>query len=283
MGEIHRSNWKQIINADGVPSLLAPLGLSKDYDGCFGNTNEAMHIVERVAAENTHLTVTQIRAERKRVESLHRPFSTVEFVERELMKAGEGKTWVKDMRPYILERAKESHHRERLLTRGAHAVFAVAAELGVPEVVVTHGAVVPPGGPMQRWAATEWQTIKPEMTPILQDDPLVVTHESAKVLELGSWYDRRTGAFLFPRDAWLTNDVPLYVRSLLHVDDKISALKDWPDPDDMPLYAVHYLPEDDNEVRATQLKGERPRGVPLARGMGQVAKLLVDFYDRAAA
>jgi hypothetical protein len=277
--DIDRPHWKHITNSEGKPSLLAPIALSEDYDGCFGNTDEAMRIVENVAAENTHLTVSEIRHARAAVERRMLPFSTVEFIERELQTAGEGKTWTDDLRPHIMERAAESHHQERLLARGAEAVFAVAQELAMPEVVVTHGAVAPPGGPKQEWAAIEWQTVKVKMTPELQEKPLVVTHDSTKAEEFRRWYDPGMRAFLLPEDAWL-DEQPLYAESIVHVDDKRSALRDW--PNDIPLYAIHYLPESDEDVRQTQIKGELPRGVPIARGMAHVAELLMAFYEKIA-
>jgi hypothetical protein len=279
MTEINRQNWKQILDEDGMPSLYVPVALGEDFDGCFGNTDEAMRIVEHIAAENTHLTVTEIREARSEVEAKLMPFSTVEFINRELDRAGEGKTWSDDMRPHILERAAESHHRERLLTRGAAAVFAVARELGMPEIIVTHGAVAHPGGASQEWAAVEWQTVKVKMTPKLQDKPLVVTHSVSKGEEFRSWYDTRLKAFKLPKDAWLDEHEPLYAGAIIHVDDKRSALRNW--PSDLPLYAIQYLPENDDEVREAQIRGELPRGVPIARGMGQVAHLLAELYQRA--
>ena len=277
---INHLHWKRTMNPEGKPSLVAPVALSEDYDGCFGNTDEAMRIVENVAAENTHLTVSEIRNARAEVESRLQPLSTGEFIERELQAAGEGKTWTEDLRPHIMERAAESHHRDRLLARGAEAVFAVAQELTLPEVVVTHGAVAPPGGPTQKWAAIEWQTVKVKMTPELQEKPLVVTHDSTKAEEFRRWYDSDMKAFLLPKDAWLQEDQPLYAESIVHVDDKRSALREW--PQDIPLYAIHYLPESDEDIRQTQLKGELPYGVPVARGMARVADLLMSFYERVA-
>lgn len=280
MGEINRNNWKRIVNSEGASSIIVPLALSEDYDGCFGNTDEAMRIVENIVDERTHLTVDDIRDARAEIESRMLPFSAVDFIQRELDKEGEGQTWADDIKPFIMERARRTHHRDRLLARGAAAVFAVAGQRDIPEVVVTHGAVAPPQGPDQEWAAVEWQTTKVKMTPELQHKPLVVTYNSSKSSEFRSWFDEKVGAFLLPKDAWRSPDEPLYAANILHVDDKRSALKDW--PVDLPLHAVQYLPERDEEVRQTQLKGELPPGTPVARGMAQVAARLVELYDRVA-
>lgn len=281
MGELNRKHWKRIVNADGVPSLIVPVALSEDYDGCFGNTEEAMRIVENIVDERTHLTVDDIREARSKVEAKHLPFSTVDFIQSELNKAGEGKTWQDDIRPFVMERAARSHHRDRLLARGAAAVFAVANELAIPEVVVTHGAVAPPHGPNQKKAAIEWQTTKVKMTPEMEHKPLVVTYKSTKSREFRKWYDSRMKAFLLPEAAWNEPGEPLYAKHVLHVDDKRSALEKW--PNDIPLHAIHYLPERDEDIRQTQVKGELPHGVPVARGMGQVAEMVVDFYNQHAA
>jgi hypothetical protein len=280
MDSINRKHWKRIRNKDGVLSLLVPAALSEDYDGCFGNTDEAMRIVENIVEERTYLTVDDIRDARATVESSMQPFSTVDYIQKELIDEGTGMTWEDDIRPFVMERAMRTHHRERLLARGAKAVFAVAAELGMPEVVVTHGAVAPPYGPKEEWAAVEWQTTKVKMTPELQDKPLVVTYISSKSTEFRTWYDHEMKAFLLPKEAWYKPNEPVYARNVLHVDDKRSALKNW--PSDIPLHAIHYLPERDEDVRQTQLKGRLPDGVPVARGMGRVAEILVEFYERVA-
>ena len=280
MGETNRRGWKMITNTEGVRSLLVPMGLSEDYDGCFGNTDEAMRIVENVVEERTHLTVDDIRDARARIESQLLPFSTVDYIVRELKLGGKGKTWHKDIKPHVMERATRLHHRERLLARGATAVFAAARELDIPEVVTTHGAVAPPYGPDQKWAADEWQTTKVKITPELQEKALVVTHHSSKVDEFSQWYDTDMGAFLLPKAMWQAPDEPMYAASLLHVDDKRSALRGW--RKDIPLDAIHYLPERDEDIRQTQVKGELPAGIPVARGMGQVA-ILVRDHPRLAA
>lgn len=280
MPEINRRNWKRIVNAEGVPSLLVPLALSEDYDGCFGNTEEAMRIVENVVDEQTHLTVDDIREARSEIESKLLPFSTVDYIQSELAKEGRGQTWQDDIKPLVIERAARPHHRDRMLARGASMVFAVARELGMPEVVVTHGAVAPPYGPEQEWAAVEWQTTKVEITPEMKERALVVTHISSKSKEFRSWFDPRLSAFQLPRSTWLEADEPLYAQNVIHVDDKRSALREW--PEDIPLHAIHYLPERDEDIRQTQIKGKLPHGVPVARGMGQVADILTEFYHKVA-
>ena len=272
--------WRDISNSEGVPALLVPLVLTEDYDGCFGDTNEAMRIVENIVEERTSLTVKDIQDARAEVESRMLPFSTVDFIEKELQREGQGMTWANDIRPYVLERAERPHHRERLLARGAATVFAVAQELAIPEVVVTHGAIVPPGGKEEEWAAVEWQTIKVKMTPELQEKPLVVTKTSTKAREFRSWYDESVKAFLLPQSAWQDPTQPMYARNLLHIDDKRSALKEW--PTDLPLSAIHYLPERDDDIRQTQVKGKLAKEIPVARGMEQVARLVQEHYHKIA-
>lgn len=280
MNTLNNNNRERIIDPEGVPSSLVPLALCEDYDGCFGNTDEAMRVVENIVEERTSITVEDIQNARAAVEAVLQPFSTVDFINKELSKRGSKLSWTNDIRPYVMERAAQVHHRERLLARGATAVFAVASELAIPEIVVTHGAIAPPYGPMEEWAAIEWQTTKVKMTPQLQDKPLIVTKSSTKAHEFRSWYSKEMNAFLLPSPAWDEPHTPLYARALLHIDDKRSALKDW--PTDIPVSAIQYLPERDEEIRQTQLKGSLPEGVPVLRGMKQVAETVRRHYDELA-
>jgi hypothetical protein len=257
--------WQHITNSEGVPSLIIPVGSSLDYDGCHGNTDEVMEIVEQVSAENTHLTITQIRNARREIESAHKPFSTVEFIENELIKADEGKTWQRDLRPYIIERAAQEPHRSKLLTVGSAAVIAAAREYGMYNFVTTYGAVADPKGERQKWSAKEWQDLKVSITPQLRDLPRYVSLGYAKGALFESWYVEEMKAFLLPESMWITPDVPLYVRSLIHTDDKITAMSGW--PVHLPAYPIHVLPENKDKWRETQLKGVPPLNMRTAIGM----------------
>lgn len=275
-------SWRHLTDHLGRPSVVIPVGSSYDYDGCFGNTEEVMTITQQVTAENTSLTVDQIKAARAETEAQHKPFSTVEFIESELIKTGEGKTWLEDIKPSIIERSKEAHHQRRLLAVGARAVFGVARRYGMYEFVMTHGAVAPPGGDRQKWSAIEWQSgVKTRITPEIRDMPVFVSLEYAKGEVFDSWFVQEMNAFLLPPHMWIAPKTPTYLRSIVHGDDKKTTMRGW--PLGKPVYAMHILPISRRETREVQLKGELPEGARTARGMFEAARQLEEMrYDELA-
>jgi hypothetical protein len=272
--DYHHEKWERITDDFGRPSLFVPVGFGEDYDRCFGNTSETMRVTLNTLDEIAGISSEAVQREQARVEAEHKPFNTVETIVHMLEETGSPASWDHDVKPAILARAERQHHQDRLLTMGSQAVIAEALTKGYYPLVVTYGAIEEPRGERQKWTAREWQSTKVAMTPVLRDHPLVVSEERSKGKLFATWETTLHGepVMLLPRAAWLSPDMPVYIKEMLLVDDKKDTFTDF----EKNMYGIHYLPESDDDVRVAQINGEYPVGnrVVLARGMGRVAEHL---------
>jgi hypothetical protein len=267
----YNKEWKQITDDFGRPSLFVPVAFGEDYDRCFGNTGEAMRVTLNTLDDIVGIPSDMVRQEQLRVEAGHKPFNTVETIVHFLDQSGSALTWERDVKPAILLRSERQHHQDRLLTLGSRAVISSALQNGFYPLVITYGAIQDPKGERQKWTAKEWQTTKVIMTPVLREHPLVVSEVRSKGKLIKTWETTLHGesVFLLPQSAWLLPQTPVYAKEILMVDDSKGTFADFSGN----MYGIHVLPENDDDIRVSQVNGEYPADsrVILERGMARVA------------
>lgn len=260
------ASWRYV-NVNEEESLIIPVALALDYDGCFGDTNAIMKRVAEVTADATHLRINEIEAARQEIEKQQKPFSTIFHIESALRSEGANKSWAKDIKPRLLH----EYDGDEFLAEDATRVFDVARRHQMYEFVLTHGAVVEDSA-FGRWAAYEWQSTKVGMTTELRDRPLLVSLIGSKGTVIADMYDPEVGLFRLPDQIW-NQGIPTFARSVVLIDDKVSSFRNW--PLHAPAYGIHTLPSDARRIRPAQVRGELPKSrVYQAKGLAQAAELL---------